>query len=194
MGLYFQSPSIPRGGSRNFEKGVHKILGSRITVFRLWPLFESSVVASLWMFVLHSRAQPCIRPYGDTHRMTQYLLFGLKTKCLKCYTMYNNTLLNYYPACRSHKQFFLQKILDPKWMYGWVRVVRPFNSISVISRRWKGEHERLCAMKHRLGSGRISLPVGFEPATPWSEVGSADRSATRTLPDPKWNYWVREKT
>ena len=32
-------------------------------------------------------------------------------------------------------------------MDGWVRVLRPFNSISVISRRWEGEHERLCAMK-----------------------------------------------
>ena len=58
-------------------------------------------------------------------------------------------------------------------MDGWVRVLRPFNSISVISRRWKGEHERLCAMKRRLGSGRILPPAGFEPATPWSEVGSA---------------------
>ena len=67
------------------------------------------------------------------------------------------------------------------WMDGWVRVLRPFNSISVISRRWKGEHERLCAMKRRLGSGRISPPAGFEPATSWSEVGSANRSATRTL-------------
>ena len=66
-------------------------------------------------------------------------------------------------------------------MDGWVRVLRPFNSISVISRRWKGEHERLCAMKCRLGSGRISPPAGFEPLTPWSEVGSANRSATRTL-------------
>ena len=66
-------------------------------------------------------------------------------------------------------------------MDGWVRVLRPFNSISVISRRWKGEHERLCAMKRRLGSGRISPPAGLEPATPWSEVGSANRSATRTL-------------
>ena len=57
------------------------------------------------------------------------------------------------------------------------------NSISVISRRWKGKHERLCAMKRRLGSGKISTPApaGFEPATPWSEVGSANRSATRTL-------------
>ena len=65
--------------------------------------------------------------------------------------------------------------------YGWVRVLRPFNSISVISRQWKGEHERLCAMKRCLGSGRISLPAGFEPATPLSEVRSTNRSATRTL-------------
>ena len=70
-------------------------------------------------------------------------------------------------------------------MDGWVRVLRPFDSISVISRRWKGEHERLFAMKRRLGSGRISPPAGFEPVTPWSEVGSANRSATRTLPTPK---------
>ena len=52
------------------------------------------------------------------------------------------------------------------WMDGLVRVLRPFNSISVISRRWEDEHERLCAMKRRLGSGRISPPTGFEPATP----------------------------
>ena len=35
----------------------------------------------------------------------------------------------------------------------------PFNSISVILRRWKGEYDRLCAMKRRLGSGRISPPA-----------------------------------
>ena len=29
--------------------------------------------------------------------------------------------------------------------------------------------------------GRILLPAGFEPAIPWSEVGSANRLATRTL-------------
>ena len=73
------------------------------------------------------------------------------------------------------------KSLINGWMDGWVRVLCPFNSISVISRRWKGEHERLCATKRRLGSGRISSPAGFEPATPWSEVGSANRSATRML-------------
>ena len=32
----------------------------------------------------------------------------------------------------------------------------PFNSISVILGQWKGEHERLCEMKRRLGSERIS--------------------------------------
>ena len=48
-------------------------------------------------------------------------------------------------------------------MDGWVRGLRPFNSISVISRRWKGEHERLCAMKRHLGSGRISPPAGSNP-------------------------------
>ena len=57
-------------------------------------------------------------------------------------------------------------VLNIVFMDGWV--LRPFNSISVISRRWKGEHERLCAMKRRLGLGRISPPAGFEPMTLWS--------------------------
>ena len=67
----------------------------------------------------------------------------------------------------------------------WVRVLRPFNSISVISRRWKGEHERLCAMKRRLGSGRISPPAGFEPTTPWSEVGSDNHADASCA---KWEF------
>ena len=56
-----------------------------------------------------------------------------------------------------------------------------FNSISVISGLRKGDHERRCAVERRLGSKRISLQAGLEPATPWSEVGSGCRSATRTL-------------
>ena len=39
-------------------------------------------------------------------------------------------------------------------------------SISVISEGWKGEHEKLCAMKCLLGSERISPAVGFEPGAP----------------------------
>ena len=93
----------------------------------------------------------------------------------------------FYESCQCAKMYTFNELLlhiyaiSIRWMDGWVRVLRPFNSISVISRRWKGEHERPCAMKRRLGSGRISPPVGFEPVTPWSEVVSANRSATRTL-------------
>ena len=67
-------------------------------------------------------------------------------------------------------------------MDGGVRVLRPFNSISVISRRWEDEHERLCAVKRRLGSGRISPPAGFEPATPWSDI-LLERIMHETLDD-----------
>ena len=49
----------------------------------------------------------------------------------------------------------------------WVRILRPFNNISVISGRWKGEDNSLRVMKQRLGSGRISPPAGLEPASPW---------------------------
>ena len=56
-----------------------------------------------------------------------------------------------------------------------------FNSISVISGLWKGEHEGLCAMKCCLGWERILLPVGFKPETPWSEIWSANRLALRML-------------
>ena len=62
-----------------------------------------------------------------------------------------------------------------------LRFHRQFNSISVISGRWKGEHERLCAMKRRLGKDRILRPAWFEPETPRSQVRSANCSATRLL-------------
>ena len=57
--------------------------------------------------------------------------------------------------------------------------LHPFNSISVIPRQWEGEHERLCAMKRHLGSGRTSPSAGFEPATPSSEVGSTNVDASK---------------
>ena len=41
----------------------------------------------------------------------------------------------------------------------------PFNSISLISGRWKGEQEKLCAMKRRLGLEIILPPAGLEPGT-----------------------------
>ena len=57
-----------------------------------------------------------------------------------------------------------------------------FNSISVISGRWKCEYERLFAVKHRLGSEKKNLAKsGVEPETPWSEVGSDNRLAMRSF-------------
>ena len=56
----------------------------------------------------------------------------------------------------------------------------PFNSISVILGKWKGEYERLCAMKCCLDSERILPLAGFKPAM-WSEVRSANCSASQTL-------------
>ena len=41
-----------------------------------------------------------------------------------------------------------------------------FNSILVVSEGWKGEHERLCAMKRLLGSERILPAAGFEHEAP----------------------------
>ena len=59
----------------------------------------------------------------------------------------------------------------------------------LLTALWKkkcvsGEHERLCAMKCRLGSGRISPQAGFEPATRRSKVGTARKPNLRptTLP------------
>ena len=55
-----------------------------------------------------------------------------------------------------------------------------YNSISVISEEWKGKHEGLCAMKHHLGSERISLPAGFEPVTLLSQVQRVNHSSMQT--------------
>ena len=50
-------------------------------------------------------------------------------------------------ACRSKQENNI--CIDHGWMsYGFYI---PFNSISAISGRCKGEHEKLCVMKHPLG-------------------------------------------
>ena len=38
-----------------------------------------------------------------------------------------------------------------------------YGEFSVMSGGWKGEQEKLCAMKRRLGSEIISPPAGLEP-------------------------------
>ena len=74
-----------------------------------------------------------------------------KAKYFISFIEYRKTSNNLEAICFNNKKQDLQT-----WRHfshgieeldGWVRVLRPFNSISVISRWWKGEHERLCAMK-----------------------------------------------
>ena len=132
--------------------------------------------------------------------LTNPFLLGIILNSYPCSLWHVQDISLKYIYCLAigKRKYSMKLIISlfQKWMDGWVRVLRPFNSISVISRRWKGEHERLCAMKRRLGSGRISSPAGFEPATPWSEVGSANRSATRTLLFQKWciTFTLMEET
>ena len=49
----------------------------------------------------------------------------------------------------------------------------PFNNISVISGRWKDEHERLCVVKRRLGSEKILASSGIRTREP--VVGNRER-------------------
>ena len=78
----------------------------------------------------------------------------------------------------------LEKMRSQIWWMDEFGILRPFQQYFSHIGRWKGEHERLCAMKCRLCSGRISPQAGFEPATRWSEVGTARKPNLRptTLP------------
>ena len=60
----------------------------------------------------------------------------------------------------------------------------PFNSSSVIAEQWKGEYEGLCAMKHCLGSERISPSAEFQPESPSFKARSANRSNMQNIPTP----------
>ena len=148
------------------------VIGRRFKLTNLPRIFQRSAVTSPTMLV--SKEHHCHWDY-----IYDIIAVDLKGLGKRNLTFRVDTMLDVAHAWAN------------KWMDGWVKVLRPFNSISVISRRWEGEHERLCALKHRLGSERISLPAGFEPATPWSEVGSANRLATRTLQqmDVQTNGW-----
>ena len=50
-------------------------------------------------------------------------------------------------------------------MDGWIAILRPFNRISVISRRSEGDDERLYAMELRLRLESVLPPVALEPGT-----------------------------
>ena len=116
------------------------------------PFFNSSMTGH------HTGPYTC--PY-----MLQCPLRKIAQKAQNYVSLANKICGSLISTCKLMQHVVIQTLrFIALWlMDGWVRVLRPFNSISVILRRWKGEHERLCAMKRRLGSGRISPPAGFEP-------------------------------
>ena len=62
------------------------------------------------------------------------------------------------------------------------KVLRPFQQyFSHIGTMEKWTWKALCSEAPFRFGKNISPLAGFEPATLWSEVGSANRSATRTL-------------
>ena len=54
-------------------------------------------------------------------------------------------------------------------------------SISVISEGWKGEHEKLCALKRLLGSERIPPAAGFKPGARDQKLGVLSESYQNIL-------------
>ena len=64
---------------------------------------------------------------------------------------------------------YTEKVKYPLWLGGWVgawlAILRIFNSISVISGRWTGDNEKLCAMEPCLRLERSPPRAGLEPRT-----------------------------
>ena len=97
---------------------------------------------------------------------------------------FSSTYCIWHNLCWIFVNTIYTKIMCRVGLNGWMNDLWfnvPFNSISFISRRWKAEHKKLCAMKRRLGSEINSPPMGLEPETPRSEAGSANRAATGSL-------------
>ena len=64
-------------------------------------------------------------------------------------------------------EYTLRPSVEKDPMDGWMSCgLSPFQQYFIISGRSKGEHEKLCALKRRLGSEIISPPAGLEPETP----------------------------
>ena len=60
-------------------------------------------------------------------------------------------------------------------MDGWLAILRPFNSISVISGRWESENERLCAIEPRILVSKYSA---------YSRIRARDSQISRSALKP----------
>ena len=100
-----------RGGSRNFERGVHKNfqvlnnLVSALTLFESLSLFPLKVSPPFWSTTLHQ----IIWRYSQNEAIFVILV---KTKCLKCYTMYNIQIIIHHAGHMSIFFFLLNTSND----------------------------------------------------------------------------------
>ena len=127
------------------------------------PLFQQTQTKTM----LTVEMQVCLFLYREKEHLSRLMRLWYFPSSVNSFLQ---TRMRSYPVELEFKNVF-------EWMNE-LRVYVLLDNISVISGRWKGDHDRLCAMNHRLGSNKISSPVGFELATPWSDVGSVNYSTT----------------
>ena len=75
----------------------------------------------------------------------------------------------------------------------WLAILRIFNSISVISRRWTGDNEKLYAMEPRLRLERSAPRAGLEPRTILS-IGQGGLTYWATGALRHWLNWAAAQT
>ena len=106
------------------------------------------IVHSSW-FILHNShfTLPSFQTSHFTVHTSQFTLHSSYVTLHSSQFTLHSFLKRYFIFKRQLKCHFK---VHNSWMDD-LRFHIQFNSISVISGRWKGEHERLCAMKRRLG-------------------------------------------
>ena len=128
-----------------------------------YPLFISSFYkANQLILPLINNGARCLIKYFQA-QLIRYRYHGNDLK-LRGRGHFDNVTLS--PSTGIFVNIIYAEIICRVGFNGWMDELRlnvPFNRISFISGRCKGEHEKLCAMKRRLGSEIISPPAGLEP-------------------------------
>ena len=207
--------NLPLIGPVVCEEKMLKMLKTYIHTYRrqrnIYPISSPLSLRLRWaktcLFLFVETSGFCILNFFTTKfvqiKYIQNIQFSISVRTLVDVLLFNNIFeTNKIEQINCHvlfKQVHTMLFVSALWKKcaaksdGWMSLgfYVPFNSISVISWRWKGEDERLCAMKCCLCSGRISPQAGFEPATRWSEVGTARKPKLRATTLPLFSNLTR---
>ena len=138
----------------------HKIFLITCTGFRLRQRNQTAVLhLNLWKLP-HVRYSPAKHRVCEVHLIGYASYFNKKSNLSSKMISRSKKLTSEQASWIFLKNYLgilrpgsnCSQVWHPLWTHvtffnGWVRVLRPFNSISVISRRWKGEHERPCEIR-----------------------------------------------